>query len=304
MALYYRDLTKWRLYSEKNGNYKRTPGTYTMVGRDCWWGKCSFCSWTTTYPTFRTRTPESLLDEIGKLIEKYRVREVFDDTGTFPTGKWLEKFCNGMIERGYNEKIYLSCNMRFGVLKQEHYDLMRKAGFRMLLFGLESANQGTLDRLNKGIQVEDITAGCRMAKEAGLEPHLTVMVGYPWESREDAEATVALAKELFNKGYADTLQATIVVPYPGTPLFDECKKNDWLRTNKWEDYDMRGGVMRSPMSDMEIKELTQGLYRVFFTPRYVLRKMASIRRPEDLIFVRKGISAIAGHLRDFSQGKD
>ena len=30
-----RDLTKWRLYSEKNGNFKETPGTYTMVGRDC-----------------------------------------------------------------------------------------------------------------------------------------------------------------------------------------------------------------------------------------------------------------------------
>ncbi|MFH0896931.1 MAG: hypothetical protein V1850_02635, partial [Candidatus Bathyarchaeota archaeon] len=30
-----RDLSKWRLYSEKNGNFKITPGAYTMVGRDC-----------------------------------------------------------------------------------------------------------------------------------------------------------------------------------------------------------------------------------------------------------------------------
>jgi len=40
-----RDLTQWQLYAYKNGNYRRTPGTYIMSGRDCWWGKCTFCSW-------------------------------------------------------------------------------------------------------------------------------------------------------------------------------------------------------------------------------------------------------------------
>ena len=39
-----RELTKWELYAYKNGNYRRTPGTYLMSGRDCWWGKCTFCS--------------------------------------------------------------------------------------------------------------------------------------------------------------------------------------------------------------------------------------------------------------------
>ena len=54
----------------------------------------------------------------------------------------------------------------------------------------------------------------------------------------------------------------------------------------------------------EIKELTQGLYKVFFTPHYVLRKLASIRSVDDLVFVKKGITSIAGHLRDFSHRKN
>ena len=72
-----RDLTKWRLYSERNGNFKVTPGAYTMAGRDCWWrknGGCTFCSWPTLYPVFRARKPELLADEIGLLIEKYKVK--------------------------------------------------------------------------------------------------------------------------------------------------------------------------------------------------------------------------------------
>jgi radical SAM superfamily enzyme YgiQ (UPF0313 family) len=295
-----RELTKWHLYSEKNGNYKRTPGTYTMVGRDCWWGKCSFCSWTTIYPRFRTRTPESLLDEIGVLIEKYHVKEVFDDTGAFPAGPWLRKFCKGMIERGYNEKIKFSCNMRFGKLTQKDYDLMGRAGFRMLLFGLESANQKTLDRLDKGIDVTDIYDGSRMAKKSGLEPHLTAMVGYPWEDKHDAIRTVNLAKELFERGWADSLQATIVIPYPGTPLFEECKREGWLKTEDWSRYDMRENVMKSPIKDEELKKLTQDLYKVFFTPKYIYRKLISIRSPEDLRFIGSGIRAVMGHLKDFS----
>jgi radical SAM superfamily enzyme YgiQ (UPF0313 family) len=295
-----RDLTKWRLYSEQNGNYKRTPGTYTMAGRDCWWAKCTFCSWTTTYPKFRTRTPESLLDEVGMLVERYKVREIFDDTGTFPAGGWLEKFCKGMIERGYNDKIYFSCNMRAGALTKQQYALMGRAGFRMLLYGLESANQQTLDRLHKGTKAEQIAADCRMAKGAGMEPHLTAMVGYPWETKSDAEQTIALAKRIFDDGFADTLQATIVIPYPGTPLFEECKKNGWLLTDDWSRYDMREPVMRTAMSATEIKALTQNLYRVFTSPRYAMRKLSGMRSVEDLRFLKKGAKALMGHLRDFS----
>ena len=297
-----RELTKWWLYSEKNGNYKNLPGTYTMVGRDCWWHKCTFCSWTTLYNKFRARKPESLLDEIGVLIDRYKIRSVFDDTGTFPIGKWLTSFCHGMIDRGYNQKVEIGCNMRFGAVDQEGYNLMKKAGFRYLLFGLESANQETLNRINKGVKVNDAVEGCLMAKRAGLDPHLTIMVGYPWETKEDITATIELAKDLFKQGCADTLQATISTPYPGTPLFRYCQENDLLVTQDWDDYDMRKAVTKTTVTDKDIKEASQQLYRAFFTPRYALRKLLSIRNVNDFRYILRGIRAIFGHLSDFKPG--
>jgi len=295
-----RDLTGWDLYSEHNGNYKSLPGTYTMVGRDCWYHKCRFCSWTTTYPKFRVRTPESLLDEIGMLIERYGVKEIMDDTGTFPVGGWLKTFCEGMIERGYNEKVAMHCNMRVNALSEDEYRLMGKAGFRFMLFGVESANQQTLDRIDKGIKVEDVARACKLAKKAGLDPHLTIMVGYPWESREDAQNTIDLAKDIFRKGWADTLQATVMIPYPGTPLFEECRENGWLKTEDWDRYDMREPVMRSQLSDADIKNFTQELYKVFFDPRYIFRRVISIRNLDDLKFIMRGVRSVVGHLTDFS----
>ena len=303
-----RELTKWHLYAYENGNYKKTPGTYIMAGRDCWWrknGGCKFCAWTILYPTYRMRKPENVLDEIGELIKKYQVKEIMDDTGTFPVGDWLREFCQGMIKRGYNQKIYFDCNMRFGVLTEKDYELMAKAGFRFLLYGLESANQETLDKLNKGIKVDEIEAELKKTKDANnkvgghLEPHVTCMVGYPWETKKQAEKTIEMTKNLFAKGLIQTLQATVVIPYPGTALFKECQKNGWLKTLNWDNYDMSQPVMKTPMEDEEVLALTQGLYKSFMIPAFILRKILSIRSFEDLKFLARAGKSLFGHLIDF-----
>ena len=302
-----RDLTKWRLYAYKNGNFKRTPGTYTFAARDCWWGQCGFCAWTVLYPGkfYRKHSPKRVLDEIGMLIEKYGIKEIMDDSGSLPIGPWLKEFCVGMIERGYNKKIKIDCNMRLKALSQPEYDLMGKAGFRFILYGLESANQKTLDRINKNLKVAEIEKGVRMAKKGGLEPHVTVMMGYPWETRRDAQRTVNLTKKLFQKGYVDTLQATILTPYPGTPLFKYCWENDLLRTKNWEDYDQRMPVMKSPLSEKDVKELTQELYKAFMTPKFIWRKIIGIRNGGDVKFLFRAAGKVLGHLTDFSpKGND
>lgn len=302
-----RELTRWWLYSERNGNFKEVPGTYTMVGRDCWWrkdGGCTFCSWPTLYPNFRTRKPELLVNEIGMLIDEYGVKEVFDDTGTFPVGPWLRKFCRLMIEHGYNEEVYFSCNMRFGTLPSEDYELMKKAGFRMLLFGLESANQRTLDLLNKGLTIKDIVDGCRMARESGLEPHITIMVGYPWETRRDCLATLKLAKMLMGKGWAVTLQSTVVMPYPGTKLYEEALENGWFRVNPkdYDRFDMTQPVLKTPdMGPEEVVEVCDEIYKVFLSPDYMLRHLVRIRSWRDIKYSFKGFLKVIGHVKDFAR---
>jgi len=295
-----RDLTQWRLYAEKNGNYRRTPGTYVMAGRDCWHGKCTFCSWTTLYPEFRTRAPKDVVDEIGTLIERYGVREVMDDTGCLPVGSWLKTFCEEMIARGYHKRVKIDCNMRFGKLDESDYRLMKRAGFRLVLFGLESANQATLDRLCKGVEVGQIIEGARAASRAGLDVHVTVMFGYPWEGEVEIANTVRLARTLLRKGYAYTLQVTMLIPYPGTPLFRELDAADLLATREWADYDMRTLVMKAGVPEEVIKGAVRQVYRAFLHPETLVRRLASTRDPvEDLKFYWRGFLSVAGHLRDF-----
>ncbi len=298
-----RQLTRWELYSRKNGNYKRRPGTYIMSGRDCWWGKCSFCSWPALYPSFRVRSVENVLSEIEMLIAQFKVREIMDDTGCFPVGGWLRDFCSGVIKRGINQKVYLDCNMRFGALTEGDFALMKKANFRLLLFGLESANQNTLDRINKNLKKEQIIADSRAASRAGLFPHITLMFGYPWETYQDARETLKLGKWLLRKGYAYTMQATIVIPYPGSTLFKECKDSNLLRTSDWDDYDMKQPVIRSGIPDKKLMGLVRGMYKISFHPEFIFRKIFSLKDIDDLRYYLRAGRKVFGHIFDFKKGR-
>jgi len=296
-----RNLTRWDLYGEHL--FIKSPHTYIMAGRDCWYARCTFCSWTTLYPRFRARSTDRVIEEIEHLSSRYGVREIFDDTGTFPVTGWLDRFCSGMIESGLGRRVTTSCNMRVGALSSDEYAMMKRAGFRLLKFGLESGNQETLDRLDKSTTVSAIVESCRLAKRAGLTVHLTTMVGYPWESKEQAQATLDLAKDMLRHGDADMLQATIVIPYPGTPLFKMAEDNDWLITRDWDMFDMRGPVMRTPIPEEELGALTRGLYSSFLSPEFAWRTLKSIRSVDDLRFISKAGRAVLGHLKDFRTGK-
>jgi len=299
-----RDLVHWELYAKKNGNFRRTPGTYVMSGRDCWHGKCTFCSWTTLYPKYRVRDPIDVVDEIEHLVERYGVKEVMDDSGSFPVGAWLTTFCEEMIRRGLPKKVRLDCNMRFGRLTPDDYRLMRRAGFQFVLFGVESANQETLDRFCKALKVEDVERGAKWATEAGLDVHVTFMFGHAWEGPKEIANTVRLARRLLAKGWAKTLQCTLTIPYPGTPLFKELAANGGLATTDWDEYDMRRAITKTPLvTEDEVKCAIRDVYRGFLQSGALWHRLTSTRTLFDLSFYYRGVRSLIGHLIDFRSSR-
>ena len=78
--------------------------------------------------------------------------------------------------------------------------------------GIESANQRTIDQLDKGQRSVDIIPIIRSMSDAGLEPHITMMSSYPWETEEEEQNTIRLFHYLLQKGYAKTGQVSIYSP--------------------------------------------------------------------------------------------
>lgn len=198
---------RWQSY----GNYKFHPATHMMASNLCWWGKCTFCIDTKKLEEGepqQTRFVSHVVEEIDDLISQ-GYKEVFDDSGTFPIGKWLEEFCAEMMKNGRNKKIKIGCNM-----KPLHLDyrMMKEAGFRFILVGVESVNQKTLDTIKKGQHQVNVRKNLKDMADAGLEPHITSMTSYPWETEAEERNTIEFFKEMLRKGYAKTGQVSIYSP--------------------------------------------------------------------------------------------
>jgi len=186
--------------------------------------------------------------------------------------------------------------MRFDGCSFEDYRLMRKAGFRFILFGLESANNSTLERINKKMKVKTIIDSCKNAKRAGLSPHITI-----WENKEDIKNTLKLGSYLLRKNYAETMQATIVIPYPGTPLFKDCFEKNLLKTTDWDRFDMKEPVMESNVDKKFMTDAVRNMYKNAFNPEFIFRRIIGVRSLDDLAFFSKAVKFVFGHITDFGE---
>lgn len=288
-----RELVPWWLYHESWRLYDEF--FYIMSGRGCY-SRCTFCSWPAMLFNyrFRLRSSENVVGEIQYLVEKYGAREVFDDVDTWPTrSKWAEKFCRLMIETGLSEKVVWSINARASDLENlERLELMKRAGCRVLKVGIESAKQETLDRIRKGITIEQIIAAVKLCKRAGLTLHLTAMLGYPWEIKEDALKTIKFIGSL----KPDSVQFSIVTPYPGTELYREALKNGWFRVGPedWDRFDMSQPVLKSgDMTPEEVVDLCAKAWkRLYFNPSYIMTRIGRIRSWNHLKLLFRGARVV------------
>jgi|SRR3990167_2807320 len=281
-----RTVARWWNYAYKNGNFKYLPATYSMAAQDCWYRPsqpCTFCTWVDYHPENRIRPVEDFLQEVEGLIN-FGFREFFDDSGTFPVGKWLHEFCQEMIDRGYNKYIHWGCNMRFKALQPEDFKLMAEAGCRFILWGFESANQTTLDKLSKGYDVKSVSPNLIAARMNGIWNHLTVMLAYPWETLEEEKRTYEMVKWLLLNDWASSMQATIFTPYPGTTAYKQCLADGQLLEPNWSNWDMTHQLVKLKYPFKEALKLQKAYYDISYNPRFIWNKISKIRSIEDIKF--------------------
>lgn len=240
------------------GNYKRNPASHILSSNLCWWSRCVFCQDTERMNSGEgrgVRTVDHVLAEIDNCIG-LGFKELFDDAGTIPNKGWLEELCSKMISSGRNRKIMLGCN---SIVMNMPWRLMKEAGFRFILLGVESANQQTLDKINKVQDASKIIEVLKAGSEAGLDMHGTFMTGYPWESEEDEKKTIKLCHYLLREGYLKTAQAS-VYSSPRTRPDPQSKGHDYLSK----------------------------FYDVYRQPKFWITKLHDIKRWEDFTYLLRG----------------
>lgn len=303
-----RDLVQWKNYAYENGNYLQTPGTYaTSVIRDCMFGKCTFCRYNGPDLTFSKMSVNRSLDEYQTLVEKYHVKEIFDDSGVWYRGSDARAFAKGIIDRGLHKKdCYFGFNTRFEYLDEDTIRLLAKANFRFVLIGLEAASNETLARLNKGYQNQYIIPGLKWLTKYGLHPHLTIMVGYYWETQKMLNETVEFTKQIMFSGLARTLQVTLCTPLDFTPYHLECIQKKVLTAKSYDDFDMSKLIVRTPIPHERYYEAVRQIYGIGFSQQFLLRQvrfLTSFRKRDWqflLVYGWRAIRRLTNHYYDLT----
>lgn len=247
-----RDLYSWERYHEPN--FIALPWITMITSRGCPF-KCTFCLWPQVMygHRFRTRSAGNIVDEIEYCVDRYHPGEIFFDDDTFTIGKRRVLDICGEI-RSRRIAVIWSCMGRIDTVDEETLSAMYAAGCRKIKFGIETGSPAIMAAIKKGIDLERAPAAFAAAKKCGLEVHGTFMIGAPGETPETVRETIDLAKRLPN----DSLQFSIATPFPGTEFFEFCRREGFLVTEKWSDYDGSfGAVMSYP--HLNKKEI-EGLY--------------------------------------------
>ena len=225
------------------GGIEREPyaAIYTTLG--CPY-HCSFCCIQAPFKSgekalglrenvnsYRFWPAAKVIDQIDLLVQKYGVRNIkFADEMFVLHPRHVIGICDLLIERNYNLNIWAYA--RVDTVRDEMLDKLKRAGFNWLAFGIEAANEGVLDDVDKRYRVDQVYEAVEKVKSAGIHIIGNYIFGLPEDTMETMQQTLDLATDL-NCEFANFYCA---MAYPGSPLYQQALANGWQLPRTWSGY--------------------------------------------------------------------
>ncbi|MBN2135201.1 MAG: B12-binding domain-containing radical SAM protein [Acidobacteria bacterium] len=183
---------------------------------------CSFCSTSVMWgERNRRRSPEKVADEIENLIKTYDLGAIwfFDDTLTLN-----RQHIVGLLDEFEKRKMDFIwyCEIRVNTVDYDLLKRMYDLGCRYVSFGVESASERILKRINKGINLKQVLQVIQWCIELGIYMKAFFMFGLPDETYEDGLETVNFLKE-HGKDINDVALSAGCSILPGTEVEEYAK---------------------------------------------------------------------------------
>jgi anaerobic magnesium-protoporphyrin IX monomethyl ester cyclase len=240
-------------------------GFATMISsRGCPF-RCSFCDKSVGGSKWRARQATDVVDEMMELKEQHGVGFInfYDDNFTLKRGRVVE-ICNEIIARGLD--IEWKCEGRVDSVDEALLTLMRRAGCRVVAYGVESANPETLALLRKDITTEQAVTAFAATRAAGLRSLAYMILGAPGEDAKAVEQSIRFCRDI----KADYVQFSSLSAMPGTPLFSLPRTPGNAVTNPLDSDQSRPTL--TDMDGAELSHLIRSAWMGFYLrPRPIAR---------------------------------
>lgn len=186
--------------------------------------KCTFCHYVFWHDPYRFRSPESVLAEVRRNIERYGARFInFWDDLSFASFPQVERMTDAILASGlqFNWSASIRTDLLGDPAKPYEKRLavarkMKEAGCTTVGFSLESGNKDILAMMKKRVKVEYFSEQIQVLKQAGIVSNVSVVFGYPIETKETIWETVNMCLEngiYPSMGYLLPLPATEMYRY-------------------------------------------------------------------------------------------
>ena len=192
-----------------------------LTSRGCI-NRCSYCiDWHMCAP-YRVRDPQLICEEIQQHRAVYNVDAVeFNDLLCNGSLSYLERLCDLLIKNcpGLFWVSYAAIrpDMTLELLRK-----VKRSGCVSLCYGLESASDRVLQRMNKRYTRADAARVLRMMHEAELPVRINIIVGFPGETEDDFQETLSFLAE--NKTYiheVTNVSAFVLMPSSDLATFPQ-----------------------------------------------------------------------------------
>lgn len=273
-------------YSPKN---KNAIGKHMFTSRGCPY-RCKFCVVHHSHKQ-RRNDVDKVVDEMELLVKKYNANYIFIMDSLFISSKKrVMNICQEIRNRKLDFK--WGCEAHVNFIDEELVKAMAFAGCHDMAFGIESGVQRLLDNVQKSITLHKVEEAINMVKKkTGIKVSGLFILGLPGETYEDSLQTIRFAKSL----PLDMAQFTNLVPYPGSPLFEELTSKGeidtgirqdgsldpsvWLRYSAYISYTDNEPIWVTPnLTSNSLKMLQKKALRSFyFRPRQFWYQLQRIR---------------------------
>lgn len=186
------------------------------AGRGCPFA-CSFCSTNDFFRrNFRMKSPSVLVAQMLKLKRRYGMEyfELIHDMFTVDRRKVLA-FCDAVEAAG--EKLLWSCSARTDCFDEELIFRMARSGCAGVFVGIDSGSPRIQEIIKKRLDIPEALQRVRQACVQGMKTTVSLITGFPEETKDDLRATVNFLAESLRHRRAD-LQLHLLAPLAETPL--------------------------------------------------------------------------------------
>lgn len=215
---------------------ERRNFTVMVTSKGCPRG-CLFCEAGRT--PYNPRSPAIVINEIEECYTNYGIREIdiFDYEFLINRKRAMAIF---KLLQERNLDLIWACRARIDSVDEEMLREMKKAGCNRIYYGIESGVQAILDRINKGITLEQIRETIRLTRDNDIRALGFFLIGNPGETKQDIQETLKFAKSLD----LDYVQFSKLTAKPLTPMWRDMTKQ--LGYDYWREY-ILGNVEDQPL---------------------------------------------------------